>query len=532
MLKSEKLNSLLSCDTEDNSKGKVYWVVFFDGKTFYNFKTPPEAIKFLDTIETKVTIYCTNLEYDIANIFWGNLHLLNMSWGARLISAKYKKITFLDTLNSWFLGVAAMGEYLGKPKHGFNPKSLTYCQRDTEITYDFVMAMKRRYDKIGLKIKSTIAQTAITFWKDSFYNGKIHKVPEGLIEFLKPAYYGGRVECYFIGELNNMINHADVKSMYPSVMQKAYPYPFKWLDKVDINCEGITYCKVESNLKLPFLPFRDKESKKLFFPNGKFKGAWSNVELRYFIKQGGKILKTYDGIIYPKKCYPFKSYVRFLFDKRAKAKDELMKYIFKILMNSLYGKFAQNNERTVIINTEKWDKLKLSEIPDTFKEFEGLFIFKQIGKYPYYSNYIWSIYTTAYARIKLYDYLKKCYNESDLLYCDTDSLIWRGDKNLFKYGSKLGDLEFIKTYDNVTIKGNKFYKLDDKIKCKGIPKDSMANYFDLGKAMYKKPLKIKEAIRRGMIPNYWIDIEKVERIIYNKRKILKSGFTEALNIKA
>ena len=31
---------------------------------------------------------------------------------------------------------------------------------------------------------------------------------------------------------------------------------------------------------------------------------------------------------------------------------------------------------------------------------------------------------------------------------------------------------------------------------------------------------------------YWIDIEKIERVIYNKRKILKSGFTEALNIKA
>ena len=528
MLKSEKPDNIWSCDTEDNSKGKVYWVVFFDGKNYYNFRTRAESIEFLAGLDTPAIIYCTNLEYDIVNIFWGNLDKVDMNWGYRLISVKFKKVIFYDTLNSWFLGVAAMGEKLGIPKLGFNPKSLKYCQRDTFITYQFVKDMHRRYKKIGLKPKSTIAQTAITFWKDNFYKGKVFKVPEGLIEFLKPAYFGGRVECNYIGELSGSIHLADFKSMYSSVMTRCYPYPFRWIDKVDLSYEGITYCKVSSNLKLPLLPFRDKKSKLILFPNGTFKGAWANVELRQFIKEGGKILKLYDGVVYPQKCYPFKSYVKFLFDKRKKAKDEFMVYILKILLNSLYGKFAQNNERTVIINAEKWRKLKDSEIPDSFTEFENLYIFRKIGAYPYFSNYIWSIYTTAFARLKLYKHLKRCAKFAKLLYYDTDSLIWQGNKSIFKYGSGLGDLEYKGVYANIHIKGNKFYKLEDKIKCKGVPKDSMEDFFNLGHASYKKPLKIKEAIRRNMIPNIWIDMDKVERIIYNKRKILANGNTEPL----
>lgn len=517
------------CDTEDNSKGKIYWINFFNGDKHFPFDNIPAALKFLNNLP-KTKIYCVNLEYDISNIFWNYLDQIKMMWGARMISVKYKKTYWLDTMNSWLLSVEKMGEYLGMPKGAFNPKNLKYCQRDCEITYEFVKRMLDLYDVEGIKPASTIGQSALQLWRANFFTDRIYKTEDDLIEFIKPAYFGGRVECFKIGKITGKINHADIKSMYPSVMQLKYPFPFKYVGKPDLKKEGVTYAKVKCDMQLPILPYRDIDNKQLLFPNGNFRGAWANNELRYFEKCGGKILKVLDGVTFDKPCcYPFKDYVDFLFTKRTETKNDFLKYLYKLLLNSLYGKFAQGNERTIIINQKEFDEMPIEKVPDKFKEFRGMYIFKIKENYPFYTNYIWSIYTTAYARIKLHKLLIQIKPEN-LLYTDTDSIFWKGEKEIFNYGSNLGELEYCGDYSDIDIRGNKFYSLGKMQKCKGIPKRLVMDFFDNGQVDYQKPLRLKEAIRRDLVPNIWIDYKKVNRIKYDKRVILKNGDTKPLTI--
>lgn len=60
-------------------------------------------------------------------------------------------------------------------------------------------------------------------------------------------------------------------------------------------------------------------------------------------------------------CTPFSNFVSNLFDKRQEAKktgNDAMSYIYKILMNSLYGRFGINQECdvTVICDYDQYTK--------------------------------------------------------------------------------------------------------------------------------------------------------------------------------
>ena len=92
----------MAMDTEDNSKGKVFLINFFDGTNHYTFKKPKKAIEFLLTHQFNADIWATNAAYDVNNIFKDHLHLIEMTQiGSRMIKAKIKNssIYIYDTLN-------------------------------------------------------------------------------------------------------------------------------------------------------------------------------------------------------------------------------------------------------------------------------------------------------------------------------------------------------------------------------------------------------------------------------------------------
>lgn len=58
------------------------------------------------------------------------------------------------------------------------------------------------------------------------------------------------------------------------------------------------------------------------------------------------------GYQYERMSSPFKSFILVLYDSRQEARssgDEAMAYVFKIIMNSLYGRFGMNPESTVTV---------------------------------------------------------------------------------------------------------------------------------------------------------------------------------------
>jgi len=199
-----------------------------------------------------------------------------------------------------------------------------------------------------------------------------------------------------------------------------------------------------------------------------------------------------------------------------------MELVVKLLLNSLYGKFAQSkriNTTITDLNTlsskDRTNKLLFEEgeIKDNFhillneEEFNGCFTF------PILSSYI-----TSYARITLHEYLQK-YNG---VYCDTDSIV---TKHSIPDSNELGKMKLEANLKKCEFVKPKFYYMqyeDDTqhVKMKGINKAKYEDFLIVknGESVKRtKFSKIKESVRRGLKPNTIINIDKSLNLIDDKR---------------
>ncbi|GLJ16456.1 hypothetical protein SUGI_0280020 [Cryptomeria japonica] len=120
------------------------------------------------------------------------------------------------------------------------------------------------------------------------------------------------------------------------------------------------YVVCSSTIKRPFLPYRDHNDT-LLFPTGKFVDVYFSEELIYARELGYKNFPI-RGYLFEKKPSPFGNFVTSLFGRRKEAKlsgDEAMAYGYKILMNSLYGRFGINPKSTIteVCNRDRYDYL-------------------------------------------------------------------------------------------------------------------------------------------------------------------------------
>jgi G:T-mismatch repair DNA endonuclease (very short patch repair protein) len=147
--------------------------------------------------------------------------------------------------------------------------------------------------------------------------------------------------------------------------------------------------------------------------------------------------------------------------------NSAFKLLSKLLINSFYGKFGQDNDKysetincpdprkvSMIINDPKYEPSSVVVIEDD--EDHTVFSIKRKqgqARVSKYQNCLIASLITSFARSKLYDLLYfldgDCKNieESKVLYFDTDSVIFRGTKDLahqveekFECGSLLGQL--------------------------------------------------------------------------------------------
>jgi DNA polymerase elongation subunit (family B) len=149
---------------------------------------------------------------------------------------------------------------------------------------------------------------------------------------------------------------------------------------------------------------------------------------------------------------------------------------------------------------------------------------------------IWALHTTALARIRLYQYIKELSKYGKVLYCDTDSIFLLADKGKnYPVSDKLGDMKLQGKYRYIEIKSNKFYGYGDTglllyKKIKGVPYANMEEFFSKGETTYRKPLRLKEGLRRNMPINLWIDYTKKIRHNYDKGIITDTGDIEPIYI--
>ena len=521
-------------------------------QTFLSKETLIQAMKsrfFCDTI-----IVATNLGFDFFGTFFGDDEIKNFNFifrGSDLLYAKtyiYNKrfnpksdknkssITFLDTLNYAKMSVDNLGKMLGIPKLkkpaclGLLPSTdaereemIIYNMRDSEISQKALKFFYESFEKLGASPKLTLASTSMPLYRNVYLKDEYHLHTTDVLLNIFKGYYGGRTEAFARGTFENY-NYYDFNSLYPAVMCERYPDPntlritkrnddyhiisFEGMSDVEIHCPHMDY---------PLLPFRFDN--KLLFPTGTFRGWYTHIEIKKAITLGYVLKRVHKTYYYKETCLPFRDFVEDMYAKRLSYKKSPMGKVTKILMNSLYGKFGQKFQ----------DKDNLIPFNHTVEELAKLKKFEVIGR-----DYIrvvedrtpsafcipiWASYVTAYGRIKLHDYILL----TRPLYVDTDSLI---TKKELTSDMELGNLKLEYVIKKGTIVKPKFYCLmgengHETVKIKGV--GTKLVFKDFYRLMvdptveYTKFMKLRESVRRGMIPNEIVQVLKRLNLEDNKR---------------
>lgn len=508
---------ILALDTEDDSKGKVSLINFYDGLNHYTFRRRMDAWNFLKE-QGPAIVWAVNMEYDLVNLFgdWIDKFLTLTYNESAFIKGQWggHNILFRDTLRHWLMSVKKMGDFIGLPK--LDPKGIKnkfddvkYCRRDTEIVYRFVLEMTKRYESIGATMKNTLPSTAFNLFKGQYCDLNIQRPSEKVCELLMEAAYGGRVEIFKTGLLDGPIDCYDINSLYPFVMQsKEYPLPEcgEFVEEFDL-AEDHYIARMEIEMppvNLPCLPVR--HNNKLIFPVGVFEGTWTAPEIRQALADGAKVRKIKWCYSYGKRtCRPFVEWVNYIYGMRKKTGDPFMSYTLKIYLNSVFGKFTEAGKLLIYKNGE------VSELENR----------------PNHSNVVLGAYTTAYGRLTLLKAMRE--NENSLCYCDTDSVFLQRAEKL-KVGKELGEWKHEGRFSRCHFVLPKTYLAvrDDGTtmrKAKGIPARAMADFFNTLSAQYDSPIRFRESRRRFLHPNVWIKKVRTIKAVYEKRRSVTGGNT-------
>jgi len=543
---------IIGFDTEDDSKGTPLSFAFYgDDGPFYT-TSADEAVDYIYNVPIPSCFVAHNLEYDIGNLFkhcnWR--YIDNMIYSGKLLKATLvaSQHYFINS-NSFFYGpLRDMGDAIGLPKLEGNVFNREYNIRDAEIVYRFMTKFQRQINndlKINLGI--TIGQLAMSAYRRNYMSTHT-QITYNHPQCLK-AYYGGRVEIFYRGEVEN-ITVCDINSSYPNVMRNEI-YP----DTTDIEPSTLETCEygigkftvhVPADTFIPPLPYKS-ESGRLFFPVGEFTGWWTYAEMRYAQSIGVQIIKEHEGHGTNNGIRPFVSFVDDFYNKRLDAKavkDSFLDLFYKLFQNNLYGKWCQHNPGSSLSrHPMSATQAERSHVTLEKKVGPSFYAYKSTkDEPPLTANFMWGIHVTAYARLRLQRGMMEIVKRGGrLIYCDTDSIMFSDlAANPLPVSNKLGDWSQ-ERFDLGIFRQLKGYLLcqrqDDhyeieKCACKGVPTDYAYDFIVRGAAKFLKPMRFKESIvrinakvnegkgeqfEREMGANYWREVEKVMQSVYIKR---------------
>ena len=324
---------------------------------------------------------------------------------------------------------------------------LEYMKQDIYLLGGVMLKAQEIYwtqYSVDIVTKLTLSSLALTIFRTNYYdqnNWPIHIPNRNEDTFIRRGYYGGHADTY--KPYGENLYYYDVNSLYPYIM-KEYPMPGGvpvWrgnLEGEDLdNLFGFieAYVVCPRNITRPFLPYRDEKTQTLLFPTGEFVGVYYSEELKYARNIGYRIIPLRGYLFSNKNSSPFGEFVSSIFERRQEAKitgNEAMSYIYKILMNSLYGRFGINPKCTIteVCDLDRYNNLTMnSDFILGDKLSDHYYIVSYFSNTGLVSDSDWSpprisavqlaAAVTACARIHMYPYISR----HDCYYTDTDSVV-------------------------------------------------------------------------------------------------------------
>ena len=534
--------SIAALDSEDDGQGNPLLFVLVDEKSqtwSRERHVMLEKIAQRAADRGELEIWCTNLEYDLLNLFGvERIAELQLIFGkSYLIAAKWRghKVRFKDTVRHLPIGVEALGELLGLKKREarlFDGGQVTFeklkrrCIRDTAITRRAALKLHELYGELGAEPKLTLASSAYHVWAAKYWKREVRRplYEHWLAAF--EAYFGGRTEPFAIGEFEG-VQACDASSMFPWAMTTR-PMPLPWgrfrrvgAGSESIDPEGFYRVSVRADggpvTTLPVLPYRSQDG--LVFPTGRWQGWYAGCELLRHVELGGQV-RVLEGFEFLERVRPFDGYIKAMFERK-KRSTGARRLFYKLMLNALYGKFGQRGERVIAMPLGRFSRLKSQ--PANFRVWAGMAMFSVKGTPPPWGNMVWSAITTARSRVRLHQELTQLIeNGARPLYCDTDGVLYLGGKTHPIKAAAPGEFEFRGTYRCAIIKAKKEYALQDSkglwsFYAKGVPLTERETYLKTGEAEFRRPVKLRESARSGDAPNVWRAVRKTRHVTFDHR---------------
>lgn len=471
----------------------------------------------------------------------GLTYILNIRKGS-------KRICFLSTTNFFQCSLKELGNLVGLEKMDVDPLAANddilreYCRRDVEIIRRAMLAYMDFLveNRLG-RFSFTIPSQAMHAFRHRFMTAKIyvHQYPP-VSGLERNAYFGGRVECGYIGEVpDGPFVQLDVNGMYPYVMTK-YPLPTRLIDyREDLRVDqlaafldryhAVAHVKVRTDKPL----YAVRRDGKVIFPVGEFDCYLNTFMLKEAIGRD-HLLEVYKAAFY-EKAYVFGDYISFFFSERTrheKQGNRALRYMCKLFMNSLYGKFGQKRPLLEISECDDALAYNREEIFDMVTG-ETILVYRLFGKEVRVEGWeehkasmvAIASHITEAARLELWRWIELV-GADNVCYCDTDSLIVR-EKHLTRLAPfvdpyEMGLLKAEKVHEQLTIFGLKHYRSESVHKCKGVPKNAVQ--LDDRHFRYASFLKQASHMRLG-IPDRVVcrQVDKHLTGIYDKGWVTPSG---------
>ena len=417
-----------------------------------------------------------------------------------------------------------------------------YCHRDVEIVraaiesyFNFI----RRHD-LG-SFCMTIPSQALKAFRHRFMPTKIwiHSTVKAQ-ELEQAAYFGGRTECFRLGiQDGGPFVTLDVNSMYPAIMASE-SLPVQLVDILDhpdldwLEDALRDHCVVaRCQLDTPEPIYAIHHNKRICFPTGQFETVLTTPGIKTALARG-HLVSLCETAVY-KKAVLFREYVQELYRIRMDYKtagEETWAYLCKILLNGLYGKWAQKRPITEIEDCKEAEGYRREETLDlvtgqTWLEYQLMNKLvtlqgEEVGKNSFIAI---SAHITEAARLMLWRLIEQA-GTQNVLYCDTDSLKVRerdvNNLHSLIHPTTIGALKVEKTSESLDIWGLKAYSEDGVRTIKGIPHSAK----DLGNHTYSFTHFLKQAshMRKKQISGMISEqMTKRLNLKYQKGLVLPSG---------
>lgn len=406
-----------------------------------------------------------------------------------------------------------------------------YNRLDCLILWRAIDAFETALLDIGGELMMTLASCAMRLFRRRFLKRDIKTNAEVNLA-ARSAYFGSRVEVFERNVTDGY--YYDINSSFPFAMTSPAPGNLKGVTRSVSDREDALYLAetevVVPDDYFPPLPYRHEGS--VFFPTGQWKGWFNQVDLRLLEERGGKVLKV-GRVLHFEPFDDLAEYATTLYEKRRTGTTDFDKVVYKLLLNSLYGKFAENpHKQQMLINPPFTTCPHNPPHPPKLEDpresacmtqlLPGIWLLENEVDIPHECVPI-SAQITALARKNLYQHMRKC---DTFHYCDTDG--FSTNRPDLPTGEMLGELKLELVFKEAEFVSPKVYRIGaghelkdgklkpfpGKVKAKGM---SLADKRDLPSHLTEEE-RAKWAEGDGYLPKGTASLDKSTPLTEDERK--------------